>query len=86
MPVMSAPFNSDPTQQTNDIVMQVNTYVYATSGQTCRYPNQSNVTNNPQSQTRTIEMIVPGPLPIFGASVGFAFSRRLRRRIAAAKA
>lgn len=86
IPVMKAPFDSDPTQQTNDIVMQVSTYVYATSGQPCRYPNVCGVTNNPQTQTRTIEMIVPGPLPIFGASVGFAFSRRLRRRIAAAKA
>lgn len=86
IPVMPAPFNSDPTQQDNDIVMQVNTYVYALNGQPCRYPNVCGVTNNPQTQTRTIEMIVPGPLPIFGASVGFAFSRRLRRRIAAAKA
>jgi len=86
IPTMVAPFNSDPTQQTNAILMQVNTYQYANNGAACRYPNVCVTQNNPQTQTRTIEMIVPGPLPIFGASVGFAFSRRLRRRIAAAKA
>lgn len=41
--------------------------------------------------TITISMLqdttgVPGPLPILGASTAFAFSRRLRRRVATARA
>jgi len=52
----------------------------------CRYPAVCTPANNSMNQqTRNVDMIVPGPLPIFGASVGFAFSRRLRRRIALAK-
>jgi hypothetical protein len=52
----------------------------------CRYPTVCTAANNSMNQqTRNVDMIVPGPLPIFGASVGFAFSRRLRRRIALAR-
>jgi len=51
------------------------------------YALNSNSGATQQSQTRTHELVVtsptgtPSPLPIFGASAAFGFSRRLRKQI-----
>jgi len=52
------------------------------------YARNSNTGATQQSQTRTHELVTstppttaPSPLPIFGASAAFGFSRRLRKQI-----
>ena len=72
------------------LILQASTYRYSPINP-CRYPSTTNAAGNTcaldgtaNQQTRRVDMIVPGPLPILGASVGFAFSRRLRRRISLA--
>ncbi|MFM7269843.1 MAG: hypothetical protein ACKOZT_14895 [Cyanobium sp.] len=49
------------------------------------YLPRANVYTWAQASLCTAPAAVPGPLPLFGAGAAFGFSRRLRKRIQAAR-